>query len=430
MPTRNIDVAHLLGEARAAVAEASARSHPAQAWDCLQRKDGEGTVLESLPYTDEAIAEFQQARRYNPDDIGVVHHLAIAHHARAWDFELAGSPRAAGEWAAALEYWREVASSSEFWGALEDKLRVCDPAVDCEPLHLAQRGLLEHLLDVHIEFTRHYCEAGVPQRANSHLEIIRRAKIPPAIKKRLEARAFDAMTVSVPEARASAAYDSALRAVERYLDLFPGYLPGLRMCAEVSLSWISVLSWQHEWDSIALLHRRVYRRAELLSADPGVDAEPLARNALEELAYEFVQRGSDRAWPWLTSGEIAAGRITRDEAAACFELALAWGRLATRHVSAGSPFRDAVAVAILGHALLLREAAYEAFNSRTDPCRGRKAGIDLYRKAALELEEAAGMDVTEPQLAEQLGSAFRASREELSARETERSILDLRGGAW
>jgi uncharacterized cupin superfamily protein len=113
-------------EAQLILADARARSHPANAWAALQEKDAEGNPRGALPFSARAIEEFAAAHRQNPDDIGVVHHLAIAHHARAWDLELAGDQGAAAEWEEALGCWRAIAHSREFWAAMEGKLHACE----------------------------------------------------------------------------------------------------------------------------------------------------------------------------------------------------------------------------------------------------------------------------------------------------------------
>jgi len=130
----------LIKEARIALTDACARSHPSNAWESLQERDPEGNARGSLPYSARAIDEFAEAHQQNPEDIAVLHHLAIAHHARAWDFELVGDPRAPREWEEALGYWRAVSSSREFWAAMEAKLRSCEPSADLEPLREMQRN--------------------------------------------------------------------------------------------------------------------------------------------------------------------------------------------------------------------------------------------------------------------------------------------------
>src|SRR5690348_10849712 len=121
-----VDILKLVRTARAVVGEARARAHPARAWEALQERDAEGQPRGARPYADVALAELLEAHAHDPEDIGVVHHLAIAYHARAWDWELAGDRRATDEWERALNHWHTVAVAREFWDGLKEKLRTCD----------------------------------------------------------------------------------------------------------------------------------------------------------------------------------------------------------------------------------------------------------------------------------------------------------------
>ena len=197
MVTVTKGVAEMVKHARAAVCDALAHSHPARAWELLQERDADGNAKGPLPYTNQALDELTAAHERNPEDAGVVHHLAIAHHARAWDLELQGDLAAVAEWENALGYWRMVASSGQgFWAGWEAKLAACDPNARPGLLRQVRRELLEYLLDIHVDFVRYYCEADTPDRATAHVQIVRRAEIPPAVKKRLVEKVFKAMIES------------------------------------------------------------------------------------------------------------------------------------------------------------------------------------------------------------------------------------------
>src|SRR5947209_2066012 len=250
MSTTQRGIAELVRESRVAVRAALGRSHLARAWELLQDRADDSRSRGTLPYTDEAIGELEAAHRHDPEDVNAVHHLAIAHHARAWDFELRGDPRAIAEWETALAFWRSVAATGAFWGQLEEKLLRIDPQADRRPLGERRRGLLEQLLEVHVGFVRHYSEAGTPDRATGHVRLVQRASIPPAVKKRLVAKVFIAMTGGVAEAKATRDFAAALIPVERVLSLFPDYLQALRLHAEVCKEWVSGMSFRDDWKAI------------------------------------------------------------------------------------------------------------------------------------------------------------------------------------
>lgn len=414
----------LIDQAIAAVDDAQARSHPYRGWEALQARDADGNVIGLLPYTESALKDFEAAHRWNPEDVGVAHHLAIAHHAQAWDLELSGDSRAALAWKSALKYWRVVQNSSEFWVALEAKLGTCSPGADLGPIREARANLMEQLLAVHVEFIRHYCELGEAQRGNFHIAIIQEAQISPAVKKRLTQGVFAAMTASVAEAKTSGHHDSALVSIERFLALFSDYLPALRMHVEVTHAWLSTLSWQHEWESIQQLHHRASAPAAALAGHQALESDPLAWPALEELTFEFILRGFERGWSRFQDGE-SGGAIRRDEAKAALEVVHHWGRQAAPRLPAGSQALDALVGSLVVHGELLRQEAHESCRNVTDPRRGLTAARTLLEKAVQEVDEAGRFAGVNSDHLEQIDGLRSVVQGELASVQAQITRLDM-----
>jgi hypothetical protein len=418
-------VEQLERESRAAVREARARSHLARGYEALRHRDADGSVSAVLPYSDEAIRHFEAAHARDPDDVGAVHHLAVARHARAWDWELNGDPRAAAEWEEALGHWRTLAASGPFWAAQKAKLLDCDPAADAAGLDALRAGLLEDLLDIHVEFVRHYSEADRPADAERHVGIIARARIPPALKTRLVARVFDAMTGAVPDAKARAAYAAALTPVERFLRVFPDHLPALRLHVELCKEWVNGLSYQGDWGAILTLARRAEPFAARLAAAPDLARlDALARAALVDLASEMALRGSDRSRSSFAGRQYseidAAHRAAMDEA---FSLGLTWGRLGAPHAPAGS-FVIPVMVALLyNHAFFLHARTAEAQAAKGDTAAWVAEALPLYRQALSETREGLGYAPDDEDLAKNL----RFYEEQVARLEEKQTGLDLFG---
>lgn len=328
----NESMRRLIQEARAALAGIRRRQPVVDAWDALQRRDANGNALGPEPYTGEAMNLLAAAYREDPDDEGILHHLAIAHHARAWDLELLGDPRAEAEWELALRCWGALAASPAFWKSLKNKLLSCDPNADPASLDETRRDLLENLLDIHVDFIRHYCELDDVAKATQHVGIIQRASLPPAVRKRLTDKVFEAMVASVPEARAHQAYLSALTTVERFLSLFPDSLPALRLHVELCREWVNCLSYRDDWPKILELVQRAEPWARASSQHAELSVQPLAKTALMELAEEILLRAGDRGSSFLMGREVGAiGVGDRDAAKAAFFVAVQWGRLALPH---------------------------------------------------------------------------------------------------
>jgi hypothetical protein len=415
------DGQELIRDSLAAVREALSRSHLYKAWELLQERDADGNPKGALPYTDQALAEFAAAHEFDPDDIGIVHHLAIAHHARAWDWELSGNPNAASEWERALDYWRAIAASSAFWASLKDKFLACDPDGNAAWLDEVRQNLLENLLDIHVDFVRYYCEGALPEHAIQHVEIVRRTRLPPAIKRRLIGKVFDAMTSAVPEAKATRAYTSALTSLERFLALFPDYLPALRMYAEICNEYLAAMSYGN-WDDIVRLGAQVEPYMRRLAAHPELGSNPLAQTALEELAGEFALRGSNQGDHYYAAGRSQLiTQVERDAACNAYEFSIGWGRLGYPNSPGGSQVRMICAACLNDHASLLYQDVVAVGEANTDPRTKLHTVERLLRLAVADLEE--GLICIPGDTA--LASNLQALSESLADIESKRKRFDI-----
>ena len=391
MTTLPKETGRMIKEGLLAVNKAIGRSHLARAWDLLQEKNEDGDPLGPLPYTDEALDEFEVARELLPGDPGIIHHLAIAHHARAWDMELRNDPSAPDEWELALGYWRILEASGEFWAGLKDKLKTIDPEADPTALDAARKNLLEDLLDIHVGFILHHCELNQPDRAKVHVQIVIHARISPAIKKQLVGKVFEAMTDSVAQARQVEAYESALKPVEQFLAMFSDlpYLPALRLHVESCVAWVAGMSYQENWDEIRRLSRRAMPFVKQLLDHADLADNASARNAVEELAENMAMRGRDRA-----AGHMAAlesgqgGAVDRDEAAAATEFAIIWGRLGYNYSRRDAFIRKILPGCLNMQALCWDRELNEVLESDVDNGTKLDVAIELCRKAVAALEEA------------------------------------------
>lgn len=76
-----------------------------------------------VPYSAEAFRTWKALHERSPEDIETIHHLAIMHHARAFDVETSNSPQKAdADWKSALQYWHELWHNDAFWDQLAQSL--------------------------------------------------------------------------------------------------------------------------------------------------------------------------------------------------------------------------------------------------------------------------------------------------------------------
>lgn len=367
-----------------------------QAWDLLQERDGDGNALGPLPYTDAAIRAFEALHTEDPLDADLVHHLAVAHHARAWDLELQGSQAAFGAWERALGFWRELSGMPEFWSALRERMQRCRADADPGVVESMRRSLMEELLDVHVAFIRHYGEQGKHERAVAHVSLVRRARLPPKASKALLSKVFEAMTETVPAAVAQKDYEAALGAVERFLALCSDqpFVPALILHGDVSNAWVDTLSARTHWDEIEALSRRALPVAETLVAVLAHDDAPRARSVLEQLAFRVALRGHDRisALGAGTRGQDGdeAGRLRLMEA---HEIPAAWGRLVFPVSRAGTRIRGLHARVLQSWACAFRALSVSLWNEAgesDDPMGQQARAIALGRESVRLIEEAQG----------------------------------------
>jgi hypothetical protein len=371
-------VIELVRDARAVLRDAKRRRPLTEAWESLQERGADGRPNGARPYTPDALRSFQRGALEDPSDVRIAHHLAIAHHALAWDLELAGDTRAAEEWARALGYWRGVTASREFWEDLEYKLACLDQNAIALGIAELRRDLIERLLEIHVDFIRHYSEAGTPDRARAHVAIVRRAQISPAAKKRLVARVFDDLTSAVPEARQKREFESALVLVERFLELFEDHLPALRLYLELAGALISSLGFRSHWAEIERLAARSLPRAERLAAHPEQGEEPLATAALIGFASEVSDRAQSRTRTELAREPFPDKYVVKT----CCEFALLWAGMVWRRTPLGSGARFDFCFCAYERAKQINDEVNEILGSRSVPWAIRRdAALDQLREA-------------------------------------------------
>jgi hypothetical protein len=394
---RNRDAKMILRECLLAVRSARKASLVVDGWQQLQVRNAEGSIVGTIPYTEDALRIFEKAYLEGSENHRLLQHLAIATHALAWDLELARDPQAAPAWRQAFQYWRELAASREFWQELKEKFLEIEKEGDPAFLDQARRSLLEELLDIHVEFVRYWTESGFPEQCEVHLEIIRSALLPPAVKKQFAAKVYDILTAGVNDALNSQAYQSALTSMENYLQLFPDFLPALRQTAEISRDWLSQkLSFQEHWDEIIRLSERIHEHMVALARHPEIEQDPLAAVKLDSLAEEFAIRGYHRGIKYGTPEENSLLAISAiEEASFCYSFSLNWCRLSVQYSPSGSQLRLLMSRSLNNLAVV---KSHEIAEIRTYPASSTRTRTlkRLYRECIQSIQEAIKIYGEEP----------------------------------
>jgi tetratricopeptide (TPR) repeat protein len=358
------ELALRLRELHDALQVARRQSRKMAGWQQLQRQDAEGLTASPRPYTPDAITTFTAALERNEDDPDLLHHLAIAHHARAWDLELQGSPQAFAAWEEALTYWRLLQTCPAFWQRLRHKGLALDPGFDPGVVDAARQHLSMHLLEIHLDFIRHYYDQGRVQQAEHHIRLVRRAPLPPAVRKQMDQRLYEAMTGSVPTALAGQQYEAAATAVERFLQLFPHYLVALQQIIEIYQQWVAQTSARDQWEQVESLQARVRPWATRLAAHAELATTPLARLALAELAFAVGDKYRTRARSFRTQrhqDQHTVDAVTvQPERQAC-NVAIAWFAIAWQH---DPSYQDSLVGALLHRGSLITDVGLAVEDSQ------------------------------------------------------------------
>lgn len=108
------------------------------------------------------------------------HHLAIVHHAKAYDLESTGSPEAFRHWSLALRHWSVVHADSTFWTRMARHLAEVGAEVAPDVIDGVRARLPQELLQPHRDLIAAY-QASDPQRARSHLRVLTSAPFEPGL---------------------------------------------------------------------------------------------------------------------------------------------------------------------------------------------------------------------------------------------------------
>ncbi len=252
-------------------------------WQQLYRTSTQG-VENVRPCTPKVIGTLEASFALDESDCDVIHHLAIAYHAMAWDFELCGSEMASEAWKKALFYWRKLQACGAFWQDLYIKGKSLGTEFNRSEVEVFRQNLMQYLLEIHVDFIRHYYEQKKPDQASQHIELIRQARISPAARQELTILVYGAMTSTVPKVAEKGCFDDALSILDDFLNLFPFYLPALQHYIEITTRWLKQMSPSSQWQEIFELGERVSPRWDTLSVSEHLSKYPLAQAELGNLA--------------------------------------------------------------------------------------------------------------------------------------------------
>jgi tetratricopeptide (TPR) repeat protein len=335
-------------------AELKVRDRPERrAWARLEpTRDG----WPARPYDEQAIELWENVLRGSPDDLASIHHLAIAHHARAIDLEQSEHPdRSDDDWRRALVYWHRLIETEEFWTGLAERQRT-----DSGKMPKVRQDLVVRLLQIHFDIALD--EHSPNHRVRFHIRFALDAPFLEEVIEQVRVRTYEKATSGMDAAvwRSGHVEPSALQLA---IDTVTGYLDKDDGC-KVALV-----------DLLKLLNRQQNERVLTANAaDPDESRRVCAEITATARRYDSYLT---RLEPLLTDPED-------QDAATLSDLSLWHGR------TAGAYERTDDHLEAAGH----YERAYRAACAARDP-RSEEMGSEWALSTALAARDRAGDDAAE-----------------------------------
>ncbi|WP_326799483.1 hypothetical protein OG946_32335 [Streptomyces sp. NBC_01808] len=207
---------------------------PASAYEAL-RQDGE-----LHPWTSAAVRRWEEELA-DGADTEVVHHLAIAHHARAYDLEAAGDDAAFGHFEKALRHWASLHGDPGFWRRAYERLTgAMGVPVPGDVVEEARARLPRNLLEPHLTLAARF-RLTDPRRARRHVRLVTGSGFPAAIVAEARADLVRDVLGGVPQAVAEGRFGETLDTLETWLLLDPAGHGLLRAVLFTGRSWMERL---------------------------------------------------------------------------------------------------------------------------------------------------------------------------------------------
>lgn len=165
------------------------------------------------PWTEQA--EYIWVKATGPDPWRD-HHLAVLHHAKAYDLESKGSAQALRHWSAALQHWSRVHADDAFWARLARHLSEhmgteVPPDVVAKVRSRLPRELLEPQRDLIAAY-----HLGNPERARSHMVILKSAPFDRDLIDGLRIQFAADVVATIPDAVEAASFEAMIAELRRW----------------------------------------------------------------------------------------------------------------------------------------------------------------------------------------------------------------------
>ncbi|HEU5471083.1 MAG TPA: hypothetical protein VFV67_10550 [Actinophytocola sp.] len=246
----------------------------------------------TCPWADRAELIWTAAESGSADPARL-HHLAVAHHAHAYDLELAGDPAALPHWDKAIGYWVRLQADDAWWERM--RAHLTEVLTDATPSDVdgaitgVRAELVQHLLAPNQVLAAQLREQD-PPRARRHMALVRAAM--PARSKVHRQPALHAIAQSVDDRR----FDSALRHLEPLLTIDPTNADMVMLAVEIGRRWSEHTYRGDDWAAwnsragriLGRIRRLVNPACQSLGLTPRSTGKATAGEELDDLVQELA----------------------------------------------------------------------------------------------------------------------------------------------
>lgn len=171
--------------------------------------------------------------RLFPSDPLIRHHMAIMHHARAFDLEADSKPSESdADWEAAMEHWHQLYGMDAFWELLTAK--ACAGSARQDAVTKLRESFPQLVLAIHYDIALHKDTRDKRKsRAKFHIGMAQRAPFDARERAEAQRAAYNRYIQVVPDEvwqpreTREEVLDKGQKAIVEYLDLDPGCIPAL-----------------------------------------------------------------------------------------------------------------------------------------------------------------------------------------------------------
>jgi tetratricopeptide (TPR) repeat protein len=196
-------------------------------------------------YSEESFKLWGNLLNRFPDDIEVMHHLAIMYHARAIDIESGSNPHQSdSDWEMALKLWYKICQNDEFWKRLSNKI---SDNRNCESIIAEQRiNFRKRLLKMHFDIAFDP-KTTKNHRINYHIKLAMTSPFDTEIREDVRQQVYEEFIQLIDQQAWSTdmldaeIINPALKVIADYLEKDPGYIVALsdllRLISRLIILW-------------------------------------------------------------------------------------------------------------------------------------------------------------------------------------------------